>query len=275
MVQCLLRWKFERSSTKMPNGCEHSLLGWWKKCCSISLLRFAFSSKVKRSQSKRRNLECNQRFGSGEIPWPWHGWTQYELECTWFDKWPPSCQWVSKNIGHWFLLIAYSSWCLPNRNDQTWIGQVKILQELYKIFDKSPAHRDVYVREGTSEVFPIKFCSTKWIEDQLVADQALGVWPSVVSTVKHWLSFSKSMRPKDNKSYDTLVEHHQDSLIPAKCNFFSFIAGVLKPYLDIFRSDCPLLPFMIDEISLILYCLVRLVYKKVANAINLRKVMNK
>ena len=25
------------------------------------------------------------------------------------DKWPPSCQWVSKNIGHWFLFVVYSS----------------------------------------------------------------------------------------------------------------------------------------------------------------------
>ena len=122
MIQCLFWWRFKPSSTKMPNGCKHSLLRWWEKCCSVNLLRFMISSKAKRSQSKRRNVEYNQRFGYWEIPSPGHGWTQHELECTWLDKWPSSYQCVSKNIRHWFLFIAYSSWCLPNLNDQTWMG---------------------------------------------------------------------------------------------------------------------------------------------------------
>ena len=62
-----------------------------------------------------------------------------------------------------------------------------------------------------------------------------------------------------------------------KFHFFSFFAGILKPYLVIFQNDSPLLSFMFDKISLILYRLVRLVYKKkkVDEATNLRKVMNK
>ena len=51
----------------------------------------------------------------------------------------------------------------------------KILKALYKIFDESPARGDVYLREWTSEVFPINFCITRCIEDQPVADQALEV----------------------------------------------------------------------------------------------------
>ena len=77
MVHCLFRWKLESSLTKMTNGCKHLLLllEWSKKCCSVSLLGFTISSNARRSQSKRRNLECNQRFRSGEIPSPWYGWT--------------------------------------------------------------------------------------------------------------------------------------------------------------------------------------------------------
>ena len=97
-----------------------------------------------------------------------------------------------------------------------------------------------------------KYSTARWTEDQPVADRALDVWPSVVSTVKHWISLSKSKRPKNNKSSGTLVKHHQDLLIPAKCHFFSFIAGILKPYLVIFQSDSPLPSFMFVEISLIL-----------------------
>ena len=74
-----------------------------------------------------------------------------------------------------------------------------------------------------------------------------------------------------------MMDHHQDSLIPVKFRFFSFITGILKPYLVSSQSDSPLLLFMFHKISLILYYLMRLVYKKkkVDNAINLKKVMNK
>ena len=105
----------------------------------------------------------------------------------------------------------------------------KVLRAVFKIFDESPARRDVYLQDGTSEKFPLKLCVTRWIEDQKVADQALEVWTSVVATVKYWEGLTKSKQPQNNKSYDTLVEHQHDLLIPAKLHYFSFIAGILKP----------------------------------------------
>ena len=95
---------------------------------------------------------------------------------------------------------------------------------LYKISDESPAGCDAYLGEGTSELFPMKFCSTRWIEDQPVAAQVLEVWSFIASTAKHWLHLSKSKRPKNNKSFDALVEHRQDLLIPANFHFFPFTA---------------------------------------------------
>ena len=138
---------------------------------------------------------------------------------------------------------------------------------------------DFVVEEGAineNDKFPLKFCATRWIEDQLVADQAYVLWPSMVCTVKHWMNLCPSKRPQNNKSFDTLVEHSLDLLIPAKFQFFSFIAGILKPYLVIFQSDSPLLPFMFDELSLILYRLVHLIFKKkeVDQCKKLREVMN-
>ena len=54
--------------------------------------------------------------------------------------------------------ITKSGWCL---------GQ--LLRALHKIFDESPARREVYIRVGSSDKFPLKFCATRWIEDQPVA----------------------------------------------------------------------------------------------------------
>ena len=153
----------------------------------------------------------------------------------------------------------------------------KILKAMYKLFDESPARRDIYLHEGDSELFPLKFAATRWIEDQKVAERALEVWPSIVATIKHWTSLCKSKQPKNNKSYETLVEYHKDPLIPARFHFFRFIAGILKPFLVIFQSDNPLLSFMFDELSQALYRLVRLIYKKkkINETINLRNVMKK
>ena len=154
-------------------------------------------------------------------------------------------------------------------------GLGPLLRAMYKIFDESPARHDVYIRVGSS-AFPLKFCSTRWIEDLPVAERALIVWPSLVSTVKYWMSLCPSKRPQKNKSFDTLVEHYLDVFVPAKFQFFSFIAGILKPYLVVFQSDDPLLPFMFDELTLILYRLVSLIFKKEkVDACNkLAKVMN-
>ena len=151
----------------------------------------------------------------------------------------------------------------------------KVLKSLFKIFDDSPARRDVYLNEGTSEVFPLKFCAIRWIEDEPVAHRGLEVWSSVVSAVKFWLKLTKSKQPK-NKSFETLLKYYQDPFIPAKLHFFAFTAGILKPYLVIFQTDSPLIPFLFDELSKILNRLVGLVYKKeVAEVVNLRSVMNK
>ena len=87
----------------------------------------------------------------------------------------------------------------------------------------------MHLREGSSSESPLKFCITRWIEDDVVAQRALKVWDSVVLTVKYWGGLCVSKRPKNNKSYDSLVKHHLDLLIPAKLHFFVFIAGILKP----------------------------------------------
>ena len=53
---------------------------------------------------------------------------------------------------------------------------------MYKIFNESPARHDVYLEEGSSSKFPIKFHE---IEDKEVAESALEVWESVVATVRY------------------------------------------------------------------------------------------
>ena len=141
----------------------------------------------------------------------------------------------------------------------------KVLKAMHKIFNESPAWRDVYLKEGSSGKFPIRFCETWWIEEKEVPELALEVWESVVATVRYWESFCKSKKPKNNNSFDTVVIHYQDLLITAKLHFFAFIASILKPFLVLFQTDNPMLPFMYDELSKVSRHLIALKYKKGKN----------
>ena len=61
--------------------------------------------------------------------------------------------------------------------------------------------------------------------------------------VIHWESLPKSSWP-NSKSYDAVVKGVKDELTFAKLSFFSFIAGLLKPYLTKYQTDQPMIPFL-------------------------------
>ena len=82
-----------------------------------------------------------------------------------------------------------------------------------------------------------------------------------MKVIKHWESLAKSKRPA-NKSYETLQKHHNDLLIPAKLQFFAFVAAIFEPYLTIFQTDIPLIPFMFEELERIYNKLLRLVIRR-------------
>ena len=58
------------------------------------------------------------------------------------------------------------------------------------------------------------------------------------AVVRYWEGLCKSKRPC-NKSYETLVTHYKDTLIPAKLQFFAFVTSIFKPYLLVFQTDRP------------------------------------
>ena len=78
---------------------------------------------------------------------------------------------------------------------------------------------------------------------------------------KHWESLAKSKRPA-NKSYETLQKHHNDLLIPARLQFFAFVAAIFEPYLTIFQTDVPMIPFMFEELERIYNKLLHLVIRR-------------
>ena len=50
---------------------------------------------------------------------------------------------------------------------------------MFKIFDKSPSRPADYERitSASKSDFPLRFCSHRWVENDVVAKKALSIWP--------------------------------------------------------------------------------------------------
>ena len=87
----------------------------------------------------------------------------------------------------------------------------KVLSAMHKIFHECPSKRADYekVSLATEEDYPLLFCATRWVENQLVAKKAQSIWPKIVAVVDFWSTLPKSKQPgggdpKANKSYHVL-----------------------------------------------------------------------
>jgi hypothetical protein len=140
---------------------------------------------------------------------------------------------------HWG--VKKSSWPLK-----------KVLQGMFKLFDDSPARRDVYQNINGSSTFPVRFCPTRWVENESVAERGIEVLDYVKAVLNHFAKQAPSKRPRDNKSYDNLVENQHDPLMKVKMCIFKEIAHKMNAFLVIFQTEAPMLPFLSDTLEVLL-----------------------
>ena len=95
----------------------------------------------------------------------------------------------------------------------------------------------------------------------MAAERGLKVWKPLTMVINYWESLRKSKRPK-NTSYEILVKHYKDPLVPAKLQFFAFVASIFQPYFVIFQTNSPMIPFMFSQLEEIFNQLIRLVFRK-------------
>ena len=62
----------------------------------------------------------------------------------------------------------------------------KVLEAMWRLFNDSPARRDLAIRLSTSNLFPSMFCGTRWVEDEPVVTRAINTWLFVVNVIKHF-----------------------------------------------------------------------------------------
>ena len=87
----------------------------------------------------------------------------------------------------------------------------------------------------------------RWIEDKPVAERLVEIWPNILKIYAFWQTLPKSKRPS-SKSYENLHAAVKDSFTIPKLNFFSYVAGIFKPFLVQYQSDNPMVPFLYNDL---------------------------
>ena len=145
------------------------------------------------------------------------------------------------NIGSCSLHIfhgAFQYGCLESK----WSVN-QLLKNLYALFHEAPSVEVTNISVTKSTQFPLKFCSHRWIESQPVADRAIAIWPHVVNMTKFWKRRMPSKQLQSN-NFKIVSSAVNDPLTTVKLKFFSYVASVLRPYLEKYQNNDPLVPMM-------------------------------
>ncbi|XP_062541413.1 uncharacterized protein LOC134209440 [Armigeres subalbatus] len=122
---------------------------------------------------------------------------------------------------------------------------VAFLRALHNLFKNVPARRALYVQYSESDVFPLKFCGHRWLENSDVAERAI----DTIGNIRKFVDGVKKdkIEPKC-KSYSDIVNFLNDPLICVKLTFFRAVASEIEPLLRELQSDEPMVPFLYPEI---------------------------
>ena len=68
------------------------------------------------------------------------------------------------------------------------------------------------------------------MEDKAVAEKLIEIWPNLIKVFDFWNGLPKSRRPS-SKSFENTKIGIEDPFTVVKLSFFSFVAGLLEPFL--------------------------------------------
>ena len=103
------------------------------------------------------------------------------------------------------------------------------------------------------------FIICSWVKDRAIADHLVEIWKHIVAIVNHWEKLPKSKRPK-SKSFEHPKSAVEDLLRPAKLRFF-FFASLFEPFLVIYQTDQPMIPYMYNDLQKLFRKLILLIVK--------------
>ena len=120
------------------------------------------------------------------------------------------------------------------------------LNSLYWLFKDSPARRSDFTTLTGFSLFPKKFCSHRWLENVSVCKRALEMWPHVINYVNQLLK--KTNCPQTNLFLEVKACSN-DPLFTVYLNLFISIAEMIEPFLVMYQTGKPMLPFLADDMK--------------------------
>lgn len=98
------------------------------------------------------------------------------------------------------------------------------------------------------------FCAGRWLENTEAAERALLVLPNIIAYCD--AAKLKKVTEPSNASFRVVQKAVQDPLITAKLHFFLLISREVQPFLTLYQTDRPMLPFVGRDLGLLLRSLM-------------------
>lgn len=125
------------------------------------------------------------------------------------------------------------------------------LRSLYYLFKDFPSRRSDFIAASQSSIFPLRFCSIRWVENSAVIQRALQMLPYLKLYVA-----AMEKKPPASQSFVKIKKALTDNMLAAKLGFLQSIALQLEPFLTQYQSNNSLLPFMYGDLYTLLHNLM-------------------
>jgi hypothetical protein len=119
---------------------------------------------------------------------------------------------------------------------------------------------------------PLKFCPCRWVENGIVAERAIQLWPNIAKYVASHqqqknstavplfsprTTLSKPLKRPTNKWFRVIESACQDPFVVAKLQFFKCISDEVVPFLKRYQMDAPMLPFLKEDLLGVLVSIMK------------------
>ena len=138
----------------------------------------------------------------------------------------------------------------------------EILKGGFQLFHNSPERREDYESVSGSTKYPLFYIATPKVENKLVAEAMIEVWPNLIKLINLWTSLRNS-KPPTCKSYGNVCDAVKYPFMISKLTFSSFVCGLVELYLNVFQDDRPMVPLIVP----LIYSKVKSVIKSLLSLI--------
>lgn len=121
---------------------------------------------------------------------------------------------------------------------------------IYRLFKDSPARAEDYKRLSVTGKMPVKFCRHRWLDNLPAVKRALAILDDLKLFVENVQN--KKIPNPNNFSYNEMVKFLQDKFLAVKLHFFHSLISLIQPFLTIYQTDNPMLPFFAEDLTKII-----------------------